>query len=89
METLETDDPVREAQVRLGAAGFDPGPVDGKLGSRMSAALRQYQAANALPATGALDQATLAALGIQVSPEMPPMVARLLQPLKERQKIAS
>jgi micrococcal nuclease len=86
METLETDDPVREAQVRLKAAGFDPGPVDGKLGPRLSAALRQYQAANALPATGTLDQATLAAMGIQVSPEMPPMVARLFNPLKERQK---
>lgn len=83
---METDDPVREAQVQLKAAGFDPGPVDGKLGPRMSAALRQYQAANTLPATGALDQATLVALGIHVNPEMPPMVARLFNPLKERQK---
>lgn len=83
---VETDEPVREAQVRLSAAGFDPGPHDGVLGPRTSAAIRQYQTAKALAETGTLDQAPLAALGIHVSPPMSPMVARVLNPLKERQK---
>ncbi len=58
-------DPIRQAQQRLQAAGFDPGPIDGRLGARTKAALRQYQGANGLPVTGKPDDATQAALGLK------------------------
>jgi hypothetical protein len=49
---------VSQAQEQLKAAGFDPGPVDGHMGSKTRAALRDYQAAHHLPKTGKLDRAT-------------------------------
>lgn len=48
----------RAAQQRLQEAGLDPGPLDGVLGLRTQAALRQYQATHGLPSTGVLDEAT-------------------------------
>jgi hypothetical protein len=56
-------DPVREAQDRLNAAGFDAGPVDGIVGPRTKRALIKYQAANGLEVTGELDASTLARFG--------------------------
>ena len=55
-------DPVREAQRRLNAAGFDAGPVDGIFGPKTKRAVIIYQAVNGLPLTGQLDPATLARL---------------------------
>jgi hypothetical protein len=49
---------VGQAQERLKAAGYDPGPIDGVLGPQTRAALRRYQASQGLPTTGALDEAT-------------------------------
>jgi peptidoglycan hydrolase-like protein with peptidoglycan-binding domain len=49
---------IGQAQERLKAAGFNPGPVDGVLGPQTREALRRYQASQGLPATGALDEAT-------------------------------
>jgi Putative peptidoglycan binding domain len=49
---------IGQAQDRLKAAGFDPGPLDGVLGPRTKEALRRYQASQGLPATGELDDAT-------------------------------
>jgi peptidoglycan hydrolase-like protein with peptidoglycan-binding domain len=53
---------IGQAQDRLKAAGFDPGPLDGVLGQRTREALRRYQASQGLPATGQLDEATRQAL---------------------------
>jgi hypothetical protein len=53
---------IGQAQERLKAAGYDPGPIDGVLGSQTRAALRRYQASQGLPTTGALDEATREAL---------------------------
>jgi hypothetical protein len=55
---------IRQAQERLKEKGFDPGSVDGSLGPRTKAALRQYQTTHGLPVTGELDGVTLKALGI-------------------------
>jgi hypothetical protein len=52
----------RTAQLYLTYAGFHPGPVDGLPGALTQAALRQFQQKNGLPATGAPDDATMAAL---------------------------
>jgi Putative peptidoglycan binding domain len=49
---------IGQAQDRLQAAGFDPGPLDGVLGPRTREALRRYQASQGLPTTGVLDEAT-------------------------------
>jgi TPR repeat protein len=53
---------IRRAQERLSALGFAPGPIDGVLGPRMRAALRQFQRTKRLPPTGELDAATWRAL---------------------------
>ena len=42
-------------QAGLSAAGFDPGPVDGRSGDRTRAALRDWQQARGLRSTGYLD----------------------------------
>ena len=55
---------VLQAQGRLKATGFDPGPVDGMLDARTQAALRQYQRQQGFPITDALDAATRKALAI-------------------------
>jgi Putative peptidoglycan binding domain len=49
---------IGQAQDRLKAAGFDPGPLDGVLGQRTREALRRFQASRGLPTTGQLDEAT-------------------------------
>jgi hypothetical protein len=56
---------LREVQKRLQEEGFYHGPTDGRLGPATTAALSQYQAKHGLPRTGALDDATRKALGIQ------------------------
>jgi peptidoglycan hydrolase-like protein with peptidoglycan-binding domain len=64
---------VERAQKALKQAGHDPGPVDGVMGAQTSAALRAYQKAHGLSATGRLDDATLAKLGEPVkSPSASP-----------------
>jgi len=53
---------VRDAQQTLEALKLDPGPVDGMLGPRTKAAVKRFQAAEKLSATGALDAQTRARL---------------------------
>ncbi len=53
---------LRDAQMRLLFRGLDPGPIDGELGNLTRTALRTFQTQVGLPATGELDDATLARL---------------------------
>lgn len=53
---------VRTAQMLLMYRGFDRGPIDGEMGNRTRNALRQFQSQVGSPATGGVDDATLAAL---------------------------
>lgn len=69
--TAQGDWQIRQVQEHLKAAGFDPGPIDGILGPRTKATLRQYQAAHGLPVTGVLDEATRKWLGVQTT-QVPP-----------------
>ncbi len=57
----------RAAQEALKTHGFDPGPVDGRMGPRTSAAISDYQRKNDLPVTGMLDDATMAKLDVRTS----------------------
>jgi len=53
---------VKQLQERLKAVGFYTGPIDGNYDSRTRQAVRQFQRANNLAATGIADRKTLAAL---------------------------
>ncbi|MBI4639779.1 MAG: peptidoglycan-binding protein, partial [Candidatus Tectomicrobia bacterium] len=65
IEQLQEKIRVMEAQAILRDLGFDPGPVDGKLGPKTKEALRRFQAAQGLPITGDLDGTTQKALEAQ------------------------
>ena len=55
-------DQVLHVQKRLEELGFDPGPIDGLMGSRTRGAIRNFQEQAVLPVTGELDPRTLDAL---------------------------
>jgi peptidoglycan hydrolase-like protein with peptidoglycan-binding domain len=61
----QSSDAVREAQQALQQKGFDVGPIDGIMGPKTSAALREFQQAQGLKTSGRLDQPTLSALDVQ------------------------
>ena len=62
-EALGLDRAARqEIQAGLSAAGFDVGVADGRFGAGTRVALRAWQAASGVPATGYLDASTAAAL---------------------------
>jgi hypothetical protein len=54
---------LRSVQQALNRAGY-PAPVDGKLGKSTRRALRHFQRAHGLPATGQADRPTLIKLGL-------------------------
>jgi len=60
---------VRDAQVALRDQGFYDGLVDGVPGPQTREALRNFQRARRLPATGRLDEATLKALDVKLEEE--------------------
>ncbi len=61
----QQDSHVRDVQQTLKQQGFNPGPVDGVMGPRTEQALRTFQQAHGLQASGSLDERTLSALGVQ------------------------
>lgn len=64
----QTYNPVtQQAQTRLAALGYDPGPLDGDLSPTTRAALRAYQRRSGLRETADLDAATLRRLHIGTS----------------------
>ena len=56
---------VKRVQETLRDKGYDPGPIDGVMGSQTRAAIRQYQKAENLPVTGHLDGETAGKLGVE------------------------
>jgi peptidoglycan hydrolase-like protein with peptidoglycan-binding domain len=56
---------VREAQQALKDKGFDPGAIDGVMGSRTKEAIKSFQSASGLETTGALNRETAQKLGIK------------------------
>ena len=58
------DPKVEAVQEALTGRGFEPGKIDGAMGSRTRNALREFQRSVGLPSTGEIDAATVAALGL-------------------------
>lgn len=61
----------KRVQQKLNEQGFDAGPVNGEFWTKTQAALAQFQLSQTLPASGQLDDATLAALGVERDPPAP------------------
>ena len=57
---------VRDAQIALRDAGYEPGRIDGVMGPKTRAAVREFQASHGLPQTGRLDETTQERLFAQV-----------------------
>jgi peptidoglycan hydrolase-like protein with peptidoglycan-binding domain len=60
-----SSDQIRQLQQQLQAQGYNPGSIDGKMGPKTSQALRQFQQAQGITASGKADSQTLQALGVQ------------------------
>ena len=58
------DEFIKRVQTKLRELGFDAGPVSGDFGEKTQAALAQFQLSRTIPASGQLDDITLAELGI-------------------------
>jgi peptidoglycan hydrolase-like protein with peptidoglycan-binding domain len=81
------DERVKAVQQALKDKGHDPGQVDGKLGPRTQAALRDFQQAQGMAATGRIDMPTMRALGVEVGKTGsagPPATSGSASPATER-----
>jgi peptidoglycan hydrolase-like protein with peptidoglycan-binding domain len=58
-------DQVRMAQQALQEKGYNPGPIDGVMGSKTRAALKEFQRKEGLEANGRLDMTTMSRLGME------------------------
>ena len=62
---LSKKEDIEKVQKSLIDKGFHPGRVDGVLGSRTRAGIREYQKSENLPVTGRLDAETAGKLGVE------------------------
>lgn len=65
----------KQVQEKLRAEGLYSGPISGEFGFNTQAALAQFQLSRALPASGSLDDTTLAAMGLEQFAEAPAQAA--------------
>jgi peptidoglycan hydrolase-like protein with peptidoglycan-binding domain len=56
---------VKKMQQALKDKGQDPGPIDGVMGEKTKSALKAYQSANNLKATGSMNSETAKSLGLE------------------------
>jgi peptidoglycan hydrolase-like protein with peptidoglycan-binding domain len=49
---------IRQVQIALKNAGFDPGAIDGRKGKQTRSAIKAFQSAHNLPADGKVDKST-------------------------------
>jgi peptidoglycan hydrolase-like protein with peptidoglycan-binding domain len=57
-DQLLAQDMIQQAQTTLKLAGFNSGRTDGVFDAQTATAIRQYQVAQGIPASGLLDQPT-------------------------------
>ena len=62
--SAKQSDNVKKVQQTLREKGYDPGPVDGQMGSQTRRALGEYQKAEGFPVTHRLDSRTAENLGV-------------------------
>jgi peptidoglycan hydrolase-like protein with peptidoglycan-binding domain len=67
MRSGSSSQDIRQVQEALKTQGHDPGPIDGVMGPKTRHALRAFQQAKNLKATGQLDSETTSALGVSAS----------------------
>lgn len=58
---------IRRVQEQLQSKGYNVGPVDGIMGQQTQSALREFQQAQGMQATGQLNRETMSALGVEGS----------------------
>jgi peptidoglycan hydrolase-like protein with peptidoglycan-binding domain len=58
---------VKKIQEALKAKGQDPGPIDGMMGSKTRAAIKAFQEASGIKATGRMDKETGEKLGVEMA----------------------
>ena len=80
---------ITDVQQKLHELGFDAGPVNGQFGSKTQAALAQFQLSQTLPASGALDDATLRGLGLARNAAAEPQPEQAAQATDESRSAAS
>ena len=84
------DNVVRSLQRRLAADRSSPGPIDGRYGALTEAAVRRFQSAHGLPATGIAGSRTLALLaGLEPSLRRSNVLPRKSAPLATRSNLTS
>ena len=76
---------VEEIQNILKYAGFKPGPVDGRMGTRTRMAIRKFQKSKGLKVTGRIDSITLSALNKkqELKKPIPGMISKIHLPSVE------
>jgi peptidoglycan hydrolase-like protein with peptidoglycan-binding domain len=65
MLSAQSAEIVSKAQQALKDKGYDPGPVDGKMGPKTRSAIRSFQKKSDIPAKGDLSGRTLEGLGVK------------------------
>jgi peptidoglycan hydrolase-like protein with peptidoglycan-binding domain len=66
------DENTKKVQEALKDKGQDPGPIDGVMGPKTKAAIKAYQSANKMKATGRLDAETAKSLGVEAGASSSP-----------------
>jgi len=73
----------KQIQRALRVRGYDPGPIDGRWGSRSAAALKRFERDHKLPADGKLDALVLITLGLGPKRSAPTSKHKPSSPEKE------
>lgn len=84
-KTATVPNRVKTAQQQLKKLGYQPGPIDGIYGPKTAAATKAFQKANELPATGRLDNSTLARIAL--APTTPAPVPPPAEPIVEPEPV--
>lgn len=73
-------DELRAVQQALQSRGYDVGPIDGIAGPRTKTAIEEFQRKQGLPVSGGSDEATMRALGLRPTAQIP----RAAEPVQQR-----